>query len=262
MQNVIFLFSALALFVSINCFSQEEEKQVVVNKHVKVVEYDYKCVYVDFFSEAGFSVSYPIITIGQPSENQQFFEQGRNIRPGYEFGFSQGVKAGCWAIDAGIYFQHYGELLSYYEYATRQVTIQEADGTLTPIQVTDGDPRLLSYNNSLGYLKIPLEVSYYPELLRNKLGFSLGGNLHYLLTADYMTKYSASTQAGLLNKNDFNTTCFSLSGTISWYWNFDKNFSLKLEPYADFWLQNLIDKQDITFGVNILGIRISVLGRY
>ena len=74
MQNVIFLFSALALFVSMNCYSQEGEKQIVVNKHVKVVEYDYKCVYVDFFSEAGFSVSYPIITIGQPSENQQFFE--------------------------------------------------------------------------------------------------------------------------------------------------------------------------------------------
>jgi hypothetical protein len=236
------------------CFSQEKSDPVVINKKVEVVEYKYKYVFIELITSFHYSLSYPFITTGSTTENQQFFEQGRNVRLGYDIGFSQSVKAGNWAMTAGLIYHQYNEFFSYNEYLTRQLTVQNQDGSLQTITVAVGDPVAYSRNNRLGYLKIPVGVEFYPGNFKNKLGIGLQFNYHYLLSADYMTKYSTIQQAGFVALGDFNTSCFSLSGNLLYRIKIFKNLSLTFEPYFNYGLNNLSDQKDLTFGMNEIGL--------
>jgi len=189
------------------------------------------------------------------TESQQFFEEGRNIRTGFDFGFSQNVKFGCWALSGGISFLRYNELFSYNEYETRQLTIQNQDGTLQTVTVAEGTPVSYSRNNRLGYLKIPLGFSFYPNFFKSKLGIGILFNYHYLLSADYTTKYSTIKKAGFITPKDFNTSFLSLSGNLLFHNKIVKNLSLTIEPYFDYGLGKIINQKDLTFGMNEIGIR-------
>jgi hypothetical protein len=254
MQKLIAPLLVLLLFISTFCFSQEKSNSIVINKQVEVVEYDYKYVFIELFSSLHFSFYYPILTSGALSVSQQFFEQGRNIRPGFDLGLSQTVKTGNWALTAGLSYHQYNELFSYNEYSTRQITLQNQDGSLQTITVTDGDPVTYSQNNSLGYLKIPIGLSFYPNHFRNKLGINLFVNYHYLLSTNYLTKFSTIQPAGFIPSEDFNPSFFSLSGSVKVHKKIFRNFSLTLESYFDWGLNNLIDQKDLTFGLNEIGI--------
>jgi hypothetical protein len=254
MLKLIAPLLVLLLLISFFCFSQEKSNFIVINKQVEVVEYDYKYVFIELSSSLHFSIYYPILTSGEISESQHFFEQGRNIRPGFDIGLSQTVKTGNWALTAGLSYHQYNDLFSYNEYSTRQITLQNQDGSLQTITVTDGDPITYSQNNSLGYLKIPIGLSFYPNHFRNKLGINLSVNYHYLMSTDYMTKYSNVQAAGLIPIEVFNSTYLSLTGSLLFHKKIFRNLSLTLEPYFDWGLNNLIDQKDLTFGIKEIGI--------
>jgi hypothetical protein len=248
----------LFLFISFFCFSQEKSNSVVINKQVEVVEYKYEYVLVELFSSLHSSLYYPVLIHGQISERQQFFEQGRNVRAGFDIGFSQGVKAGNWALTAGISFQRYTELFSYSEYLTRQLIVQNQDGSLQAITVAVGEPVSYSRNNWLDYLKIPIGVGFYPKYFKNRMAINLQFNYHYLLSSDYMSKYSITQPAGVVAYEDFNPSFLSLSGSILYQINFYKNLSVTFEPYFDWGLNNLIDQKDLSFGMNEIGIHTGI----
>jgi hypothetical protein len=255
MQKFITLLLILILFNAVFCFSQEKSNPVVINKKVEVVEYNYKYVFIELFSSLHYSLYYPVLTIGSTTESQQFFEQGRNVRLGYDIGFTQTVKAGNWALTAGLFYHQYNEFFSYNEYLTRQLTIQNQDGSLQTITVAVGEPVPYSRNNRLGYLKIPVGVGFYPNYFKNKLGISLQLNYHYLLSADYMTKYSTIQPAGIIALEDFNSSFLSFSGNLLFHTKIFRNLSVTFEPYFNYGLNNLIDQKDLTFGINEIGLR-------
>lgn len=251
-------FTSILVFFLFNTavsFSQEKANTIVINKQVEVIEYDYEYVFIELISSLHYSLCYPVLTYGTISESQQFFEKGRNIRPGFDVGFTQGVKAGSWALTAGISYQQYTELFSYNEYKTRDVTIQNQDGSMQTITVTDGDPITYSRNNRLGYLKIPVGVGFYPSYFKNKFGINLQFNYHYLLSSDYVSKYSIIQPASIVVLEDFNPSFLSLSGSLLVHTKIFKNLSVTFEPYFDWGINNLIDKKDLTFGVNTIGLR-------
>jgi hypothetical protein len=251
-------FAMLFVFSFFNfsfCFSQEKSNHIIINKQVKVVDYNYQYVFIELISSLHCSLYYPVITVGTITENQQFFEQGRNIRPGFDFGILQTVKAGKWALIGGLSYQLYNELFSYNEYLTRQLTIQNQDGNLQTITVTQGEPVAYSRNNRLGYLKLPIGVGFYPNYFKNKLGMSLLLNYHYLLLTNYMTKYSATQPAGFIAFKNFNPSFLSLSGSILFHAKIYRNLSITIEPYFNYGLNNLIDQDDLTFGMNEIGLR-------
>lgn len=250
-----FILLFLLFFSSELCFSQVKSNPVVVNRQVEVVEYDYDYIFMEFFSGVSCSSYYPILSLGQISNSQSFFEEGRNIRPGFDVGFSHGVKVGRWALNTGIFFQRYTEFFSYSEYETRNVILQNEDGSEQITTVAVGEPISFTRNNNLHYLKIPLALSYFPKRFNNLIGFSVEANYQYLLSADYMTKHSVLKPASLLLINDFNRTVLSLSGCVLINWTIRKNLSLTIEPYFGWGIKNVIDRPDLTFGINTIGLR-------
>jgi len=245
----------LLFFSSELCFSQVKPNPVVVNRQVEVVEYDYDYVFFEFFSEFSYSSYYPVLSFGKISERQSFFEEGRNVRPGFDVGFSQGVKVDKWVLNTGIFFQRYSEFFSYSEYETRNVILQNQDGSEQITTVAVGEPMPLSHDNNLYYLKIPLTLSYTPKLFNKLVGFSLEANYQYLLSADYMTKYSLLKPASFLLTNDFNRSILSLSGGVFINLTIRKHLSFTIEPYFGWGIKNVIDSPDLTFGINTIGLR-------
>jgi hypothetical protein len=262
MLKFITLLLTFLLFSSFYCFSQEKSSPIIINKKVEVVDYDYEYVFIELISSLHYSLYYPVITFGSKTENQQFFEKGRNVRPGFEIGFTQYVKSGRWAVKAGISFLQYNELFSYNEYLTRQLTIQNQDGSFQSITVATGEPVLYSRNNRLGYLKIPIGVGFYPTLFKNKLGLNLQFNYHYLLLADYKTKYSITQPAGFVSLEYFNSSFLSITGSMLIQFKLIKNLSVTFEPYFDFNLNNLIDQKDLTFGIHEIGLHTGFMLQY
>jgi len=251
---LVFLF-----FNSAFVFSQEKSNPIVINKQVEVIDYNYKYVFIELSSSVHYSLYYPVLTFGDKSESQQFFEQGRNVRPGFEIGFTQCLKSAQWAITAGISFLRYAELFSYHEYFTRQLTIQNQDGSQQAITVILGEPVSYSRDNRLGYLKIPIGFRFYPTYFKNKLGLCLKFNYHYLLSADYMTKFSITQPAGLISFKDFNSSFLSMTGSFLIHIKLHKNLSATIEPYFDYKLNNLIDQKDLTFGMNEIGLHTDIM---
>jgi hypothetical protein len=250
-------FVLILLFVSIGIltgFPQGNTNSVIINKKVEVVDYDYEYVYVDFLSSVVFSIYYPFLAIETPSVRQQFFEKGRNIRPGYELGVQQGIKVGSWVLYSGVSCQNYTEYFSYSEYPIRQVTIQEMDGSLHAIQVADGDPVQYSRFNRLNYLTIPVCLSYYPKVLKGLFGLTVEGKYHYLLSSDYVAKFSIIEPVMTIGKQEFNPSFFSLAGSISYHQKLYKNFSVTIEPYFSLGLSKLIEQKDLTFGMDAIGL--------
>jgi hypothetical protein len=245
----------LLFLISSHCFSQDKSNQIVINKQVEVIEYDYKYVYIELFSALSFSSFYPVINLGAISESQQFFEQGRNVRPGINIGLSQTIKTGNWALTSGLFYQRYNDYFYYNEYVTRQLTIQDQNGSLQTITVTDGEPVTYSRKNRLAYLKIPIGLGFYPNYFKNKFGINLSVNYHYLLSANYITKFSTTQPASLIPLEDFNSSYLSLSGSVLFHKKIIRNLSITLEPFFNLGLNNLIDQKDLTFGINEIGLR-------
>jgi hypothetical protein len=247
---LVLLFAQLAL-------SQERKPPVVINKQVEVVDYDYEYVYVELISSVNISSYYPLLTVSNPSVRQQFFEQGRNIRPCIEVGFQQSIKAGSWALSAGIGYQMYNEFFSYNEYETKEVTVQGDDNLLRTLLVAVGGPVPYSRDNQLGYLTIPIGLSYFPKRLNDKMGITLQGNFNYLLNADYMAKFSITDQATKIGYEHFTPSFFSLTGKLSFHQKLVKNRSLTAEPYVTIGFRKLIEMDDLRFGMNSAGLQLS-----
>lgn len=256
MKKYLILFSLYLSTGILFSFAQEKPTPVIINKQIEVVEYDCQYVLVEFLSSIKFSTYYPLLTIAEPSVGQQFFEEGRNIRPGYEIGFEQGFTFGSWAISSGVYYLNYNEYFSYHEYPTRQVTIQEMDGTQRIIQVADGEPLLYSRYNRLDYLKVPLCLSYCPLRLEGKLWFNLELNYHYLLASDYMAKFSIIEPVMTLPKSAFNSSFYSMSASVLYHQKIYKRINSTIEPYFNLGLGNLVYKEYLTFGMDAIGIRL------
>jgi hypothetical protein len=255
MQNCVALL--LVILLAQLAFSQERKPPVVINKQVEVVDYDYEYVYVELISSATFSSFYPLLSVSNPSEKQQFFEQGRNIRPGIEVGFHQSIKAGSWALSAGIGYQWYNELFAYNEYATKEVTVQGDDGSQHTLLVAVGSPVSYSRYNQLGYLKIPIGLSYFPKLLNDKLGITLQGNYNYLLVADYLAKFAITDPATNIGYERFTPSFLSLTGKVSFQQKLFRNITLTAEPYFTMGFGNLIEQDDLRFGMNAAGLEVS-----
>jgi len=255
MHNCVALLLVL-LFAQL-AFSQERKPPVVINKQVEVIDYDYEYVYVELISSVTVSSFYPLLSVSNPSVTQQFFEQGRNIRPGIEVGFQQRIKARSWALSAGIGYQLYNELFSYNEYVTKEVTVQGDDASQHTLLVAVGSPLSYSRYNRLGYLTIPIGLSYFPTQLNDKLGVTLQGNYNYLLVADYLAKFSITDPATKIGYERFTPSFFSLTGKLSFHRKLVRNISIAAEPYFTIGLRKLIEMDDLRFGMNSVGLQVS-----
>jgi hypothetical protein len=255
MQNFVVLL--LVLFFTQLAFSQEQKPPVLINKQIEIVDYDYEYVYVEFISSVTLSTYYPFLSVRNPSERQQFFEQGRNIRPGIEIGFHQHLKAGSWALSAGIGYQLYNELFAYNEYTTKEITVLEDDGLLHTLLVAVGSPVSYSRYNHLGYLTLPIGLSYFPKQMNDKLGITFQGNYNFLLVADYLAKFSITEPAKNIGYENFIPSFFSLTGKLSFHQALFRNISIAVEPYVTVRLRKLIDLEDLRFGMNSAGLQVS-----
>lgn len=250
----ILLFCVLLLF-SLTGFSQKKPAPVVIKKNIEVVEYDYNYIYVEFISSSFFSANYPMLILDQPTLRQQSFEQGRNIRPGFEFGITQRVKMGSWALSTGLSFQNYNEQFSYNEYTFRQATIQAPDGTTQSIQIAEGDPVSKSHNNYLNYLKIPFIVSFYPSVFKDKISVNIEGNYSYLLASSYLAKFSVNEPVKTISQQEFNPSCISIGGSVSYHQKIFKNNYIDMEPFFKIGLNKIIDSNDLNFRINTIGLK-------
>lgn len=239
-------------------FSQEKQEPVILNKKIEIVDYQYDYLYFEFFSSFSFSVSYPtIITDQSLSPRQQFFEYGRNKRPGIEFGFSQGLKLESLSLSLGIYLKQYNELFSYLEYTTQKVIVDDPNGLPQEILVVVGSPTQSSASNRLNYLKIPVGLAWFPKSLHQKIGLKTSFNFHYLLTADYLAKFSTTEPSVSLKRNDFNSSCLSVEGAMIFPVLVSKKISMQIEPYWDIQLNTTIRTNDFLFRMNTLGLRLT-----
>ncbi|HNW50885.1 MAG TPA: hypothetical protein PKH79_07380 [Prolixibacteraceae bacterium] len=252
----ILLFSVLLLFSS-SVFSQKKPTPVVIKKNIEVVEYDYNYIYVEFISSAFFSANYPMLILDQPTLRQQSFEQGRNIRPGYEIGMIQRIKMGAWALSTGLSFQNYNEHFSYNEYTFRQVTIQAPDGTAQSIQIAEGDPVSKSHNNDLNYLKIPFIVSFYPTVFKERISINIEGNYSYLVTSSYLAKFSVNEPVKTIARQEFNPSLFSIGGSVCYHQKIFRNNFIDMEPFFKIGLNKIIDSNNLNFRINTIGLKTS-----
>jgi hypothetical protein len=221
---------------------------------VKVIKYNYEYVYVEFSSGIHYSSFYPMLVLGQPSSQQQYFENGRNIRLGTKIDFTQCIKIDEWCLGTGISYMNYHELFSYNEYEIRQVTIQDQDGSLRTETVAVGEPVPYKRRNQLGYLVFPIKLEYYPEKLTG-LGLGVSFNFHRLITADYMVKYAINQPAVSISTDQFHPWFYSFSVNFVYQHKVFKNLYASIEPYFEMSIKNLADQPDLSFGLNSAGLR-------
>jgi hypothetical protein len=253
----------LLLTISLSAFPQEDKGQVIVKNKVEVVEYDYDYLYFEFFSSFSFSANYPIPSLpGQPSLRQQFFEEGRNERMGFDFGYTQGITLGQVSFSLGLFFQQYNEYFSCFEYNTQKVTIQEQDGSLRELTIATGDPVPWADNNRLNYIKVPFELTYSPKWLSKPIGLRATINYHYLLSANYHAQFSIVEPVNPLSEELFSNSYYSLGGSAFYQFILSKNTSLQLEPYFQYSFNPLIKTEELSFGINALGVRVNCIFNY
>ena len=261
MQKISFLFSILMLGL-FSALAQQGDDPVVIKKKVEVVDYNYEYLYLEFVSSAYFSTFFPTFRIKNASTAQLYFEDGRNARLGIDFGFLQSVKVEKLSVSTGIGYQLINENFSYGEYQTRQVEVQQPDGTYQMMNIAYGTPQMYSHLNQLGYLKIPLTFNYRGTLFKNDFLCSFGINYHRLVFASYMAKFTVSEPAEIFSFQKFNPSNYSFTGEIFLHKKLKENININVGPYVNYWMNDLIQQKQLTYGLRVSGIKLIVSFQY
>lgn len=256
-----FLFLCLILSAVVS-FAQPQKHAVVISEKVEVIEYEYEYFYIEYATAVSFSSFYPLYQLNSPSGEQLFFEDGKNERLGFEAGIQQSIKIDRWSFSTGLEYQQINEYFSYGEYQTREVEIQNNSGENEIISVAIGEAVVTTHLNQLGYLKIPVQINYQLKLLKSGLCFSAGMNYHRLIFSNYFTKFSLNKPAEALSNQYFNSSYFSFSGGFSITKNINETIKMKIGPYFNYGLSNLIDQDNLSYGLSYFGINLTIVKSY
>lgn len=248
------------LLIIIELQAQNATGSKIIRKKVEVVEYEYTQVYWGLQTSASFGLFYPFVLNKGNSQRQLYFENGRNVRAGFRFGIEQSLNIGNWEFAAGISYQQYNENFSYFEYKTENVVIQDAAGNFRQVQLAMGDPVLNSRENYLGYMVSPFKISYFPELFREKIRFSLQADFKYLLRNDYMGKFSLSEP--LSNVEGFNRYLYAVNMAVAYRLNVANKVAVLLEPMYSYSFKNQINTSDFLFKANYFCVNIYISANY
>ena len=251
--KLAFIFAILS---SLTSFAQQQKLPVVITEKVELVEYEYEYLYVEFATSAIVSTYFPIYRTQTPSSEQLFFEAGRNERLGFELGIQQSFSIEKFSFSTGLEFQQFYENFSYGEYQTREVEFYNGEGMLELRTVAIGDPVVTSTLNQLSYLKIPVQLAYKVKLRKTNFNFLAGINYHRLVFSTFKTKYSLNRPAANLKIQDFNPSYFSISAGISLTSKLSDKLDLIYGPYFNYGLNNIIDQDELCFGLSHIGIKL------
>jgi hypothetical protein len=262
MASFNFAFVSLFAFLLLvfGSYAQNVSETAIINKKVEVVEYEYTPVYWGLQTSTSFGLFYPIVLKKGNSGKQLFFENGRNLRPGFIFGIEQGLNVGNWKFSAGISYLQYNENFTYFEYKIENVEIQDAAGNIRQVQLALGNPVLNSRDNYLGYMVSPIKISYYPEMFREKIKLSLQADFKYLLRNDYKAKFSLMEP--LSNVEDFNRNLFAVNVAVAYRVKVANKLAFLVEPMYSYSLNNQINNPDFSFKANYLCVNISLSVNY
>jgi hypothetical protein len=258
--NLAFVVLFSFLLLVFGSHAQNVSETTIINRKVEVVEYEYTPVYWGLQTSASFGLFYPFVINKGESGKQQYFENGRNVRPGFMFGIEQTLNVENWAITAGIAYQQYNENFSYFEYKTENIVIQDAAGNIKQVQLALGDPVLFSRDNYLGYMVSPIKIAYYPDLFQKKVRFLLQGDFKYLLRTDYKGKFSLSEP--LITVEGFNRYLYAVNMAFAYRFRLAKNLSVLIEPLYSFSLNDQIKRSDFSFKVDYVCLNIYLSVNY
>lgn len=253
MITISFLILFLLILSYNNCIGQEPVAPVIINKKVEVVDYEYNYVMVELCSSFDVSVFYPFHSMQGTTPSQLFFKEGLNARPSLDIGVKQTIKLNNWSITTGISFQRVNELFSYNEYSFQNVTIQDENGNIRPMQLAIGEPVINTQDNNLNYFVAPLKIAYSPLPLKDKLCVGIQGNFHYLLFSEYWAKFSLLGEASEISEK-FNSFYFSISLNSSFIVILSEKISAEIEPYYSVGLSPIIDSNELSFSLNCVGV--------
>lgn len=250
-----FIVLVAFLFILLDALCQVKEP-VVVNKKIEVVDYDYEYLFVEFLSETRVATFLPIYGALSESVQQTYFESGRSSRPGLQIEFLQSLKIENWALGIGLGYNGLFEQFSYADYPLKDITVQNADGTMQTVTVAYGVPEVKSNVNQLHYLSLPLQLSYYKHLLKNDFRFSVGLSFDRLLALDYWVKFSSNESLHQSSASNFNNAVVNLKLSADILRPIGENICLHFQPFYKFPFNAIIDTDVMSYDVSSVGVSI------